>query len=88
MPDSLLAQFENHFMVNAVEIVKININTDSVRHLSQHPYLNWNQARAIINYRKVHGDYEVIESIKTIKVIPDSVYNRIAPYLTIAPEYQ
>lgn len=62
---------------------KININTDSINHLYQHPYLDYNIAKTIINYRKQHGPFESVEQVKKIKIISDSLYQKIYPYLSI-----
>ena len=63
----------------------IYINTDSIKTLSKHPYLSWNHARAIVNYRKQHGQYKSEIEIKEIKIISDSLYQKISPYLSIEP---
>ena len=66
------------------ETVKININeTDSINTLTRHPYINYNLAKSIINYRKVHGNFESLESVKEIKILNDSLFQKIAPYLSL-----
>lgn len=61
----------------------ININTADINELRAHPYLRWNIANAIINYRQQHGNYNSIEDIKKIDIITDDLYNKIAPYLAV-----
>lgn len=63
----------------------IPINSDSIKSLAKHPYLDWNQARAIVNYRKLHGEYKSSHELKEIKIISDSLYQKISPYLSIQP---
>ncbi len=63
----------------------INVNADSIKFLSRHPYINWNQAKAIFKYRKQHGDYQHITDIRRIKIISDSLYQKISPYLSVEP---
>lgn len=62
---------------------KVNINADSAVHLYKHPYIDYNMAYAIINYRKQHGNYKSVEDLKRIKIIDDSLYEKIYPYLSI-----
>jgi len=62
---------------------KLTINTDSIKYLASHPYINFKLARAIINYRKTHGPYKSIDEIQALKNLDDSTYNKIAPYLRL-----
>ncbi|MEM9325399.1 MAG: helix-hairpin-helix domain-containing protein [Bacteroidota bacterium] len=62
---------------------RILINSDSITLLAKHPYLSKNQARAIINYRRQHGDYDQPDDLLAIKIISDSLYQRILPYLSL-----
>ena len=82
MPAITEDEIEKCFYLEGNQTFKLNINTDSIIHLSKHPYINWNLAKSIINYRKVHGTYDSIEQITSIKIISDSLYQKIAPYLT------
>ncbi|MEZ4721610.1 MAG: helix-hairpin-helix domain-containing protein [Flavobacteriales bacterium] len=60
-----------------------NINTCSVEDLGRHPFLSWKEARVIINYRQQHGPYESVKGILKTRMISDSVYTKIAPYLRV-----
>ena len=64
---------------------KININTDSIKHLTIHPYIDYKLGRAIFNYRQVHGDYRNKSEIQQIKMITDAQFERISPYITVKP---
>jgi|TARA_B110000027_G_scaffold102756_1_gene108767 competence protein ComEA len=83
MPKITKDEIGKYYYLEENQTLKLNINTDSIIHLSKHPYINWNLAKSIINYRKVHGDYDAIKQITSIKIISDSLYQKIAPYLTI-----
>jgi len=67
--------------LNPVE--QIPINTDSIKSLTTHPYIDYNLARAIINYRQVHGPYKSLDELLKIKVMDDSLYQRLSPYLSL-----
>ena len=82
MPKISKEEIAKYFYLEGDQTLKLNINTDSITHLSKHPYINWNLAKSIINYRKVHGNYDTVEQITSIKIISDSLYQKIAPYLT------
>ena len=66
-----------------IEVEGITVNTDSIKSLAKHPYINYNLARAIINYRQVHGAYESLDELLEIKVMNDSLYQKLSPYLSL-----
>ena len=61
--------------------IQININTDTIQSLSNHPYINYRLAKSIINYHKQHGNYKEVAELKKIHLINDSIYHIISPYL-------
>lgn len=62
---------------------RININTADFKTLLRHPYLNKNQVKAIVNYRKQHGDFNSISDLQKIHLISKETFNRIAPYFRV-----
>lgn len=80
--DSLFKKVENQFQVIS-GVVKLIINTDNPKLLISHPYINWNIANAIVNYRFQHGNYSSINKIKEIHLVNEEIYRKIAPYLKI-----
>ena len=64
-------------------IQKLNLNNIEVKTLWNHPYLNYKQAKAIINYRAQHGNFKVIKDIRKIVLIDSILFRKIAPYLRI-----
>lgn len=83
IPDSTFQKIKPRLQCNAPALKTININTADINTLRAHPYLRWNIANAIINYRQQHGTYKSVEDIRKIDIITDELYNKIAPYLVI-----
>ncbi len=71
-----------HAYLSDTKIRQIAINQASFEELSQHPYINYNLARAIINYREQHGDYASLEDLSRIQIIKSETLEKIAPYLS------
>lgn len=67
------------------DLKTININTDSLKHLYQHPYIDYNLARAIFNYKSQRGKLDSVSEIKAIKILDEEQYQKIYPYLSINP---
>ncbi len=76
-------KIKNKIEVLDSTIIRININTVSIEAFKNHPYINWNLANSIVNYREQHGQYTSIEKIKSIHLVVDEIYRKIAPYLRI-----
>lgn len=59
----------------------IVINSDSVKTLVKHPYISYDLAWVIINYRKQNGDIDGFQELKKIKAIDDSLLIKLRPYI-------
>jgi competence protein ComEA len=69
--------------LDSTNIRKINVNTCTIEQLSRHPYISYNAARAIVNYRVTHGNYSRIEDIRGSDLVNEELYRKIAPYLAV-----
>ena len=67
--------------VNIKAVHKININTATFDQLKQHPYIGYNIALSLINYRMNHGLYGSVSDIKKSALITDKNYPKISYYL-------
>ena len=76
-------QFSNFVNVDITQIKKININSASFEELRKQPYIGYNTANAIINFKKQHGNYKSIEDLKKIKSIDDKTFDKISHYISI-----
>lgn len=84
MKHDVLDLLKGHTHISA-PTEKLPINSDSMKHLAKHPYLSWNQAKVIVNYRKQHGTFTEPEELLNIKIINDSLYQKISPYISVEP---
>jgi competence ComEA-like helix-hairpin-helix protein len=66
-----------------VIIQKININTADINRLKQHPYIRWNVANAIVQYRQQHGAFHSPEDLQQIVLITPELYQKMAAYVTV-----
>ncbi|MCW3112025.1 MAG: hypothetical protein JWR18_421 [Segetibacter sp.] len=83
IPDSTFQKIKVRLQCANASIRKININTADANELKVHPYIKWNIANAIVNFRAQHGTYKSIEDLRKIEIIPDELFNKIAPYLVL-----
>lgn len=62
---------------------KIDVNTAEFDVLKKHPYIGYNVALSLTNYRKVHGKFKKLPEIKKSALITDALYQKISPYLKV-----
>lgn len=74
--DTLILPVDANFPIR-----KIRINFVEFKEL-KHPYLTYDQVRSIIQYRSNHGMIRSAQKLKETKLLPDSVYTKITPYLS------
>lgn len=82
LPDSTFQKIKKYLVLNSKAIKKLNINSASVDEMKSHPYIRYNMANAIFQYRQQHGNYNSVEEIKKIMTVTDEFYNKASPYLT------
>lgn len=61
----------------------LDLNTVSFDSLRKHPYLRYNQARALVAYREQHGPFRSWEEVAQVKIIPDSLVEQLRFYFTL-----
>jgi competence ComEA-like helix-hairpin-helix protein len=84
LPDSTFVKIKPQLSVSSSTIKKINLNTATLDEMRSHPYLRYNIANAIIQYRIQHGNFSTVAEIKKIMIITDDIFNKVSPYLTIS----
>lgn len=65
------------------EVKKININTASASDIATLPFINFQLAKEIVDYRLLHEGFTNIEELKKVKNFPVQKFDRFILYLTI-----
>ena len=60
---------------------KLNINRLSLNELKRHPYINFYQARAITDYRRLNGRIDSLQQLKLSRDFPTEAIKRLEPYV-------
>lgn len=82
LPDSTFQRIKSQLLISG-EVKKININTASKDELKVHPYIKWNLANAIVEYRNQHGSFKSLSELKNIALVDETTYERIVHYVTL-----
>lgn len=83
LPDSTFEKIKPFLQINTASVKKLNINTVTKDELKVHPYIKWNLANAIVEYRNQHGRYNSLEELKRIVLIDEATFEKIVPYLSL-----
>ena len=78
--EDILYDLQNKIAVDASKAKRINLNTITEEELKNHPYFKYKLARVITNYRNQHGKYNSYNDLLKIKIINDSILDRIKIY--------
>lgn len=60
---------------------KLNVNQLSLNELRRHPYISFYQAKAITDYRRLHGPLRSLNDLHLSKDFPPEVIDRLLPYV-------
>lgn len=60
---------------------KLNVNQMSLAALKRHPYINYFQAKAITDYRRLHGPIRSLDELRLLKDFPPEAIARLLPYV-------
>ena len=72
----------NYFKVStATPFRRINVNKLSVDQLKRHPYINYYQARAIVDYRRQQGPLKSLDELSLLPSFPPEAIARLRPYV-------
>lgn len=71
-----------HVTVNADKVAKLDINTATLDQLKRHPYLDFHQARAIVQLRETAGPYHSIQDLAQVPMVDPNTISKLTPYIT------
>lgn len=83
LPDSTFQKIRQYLFVSEAPLRMININTASLEELKQHPYIRWQLANVIVQYRQQHGNFSSVEELKKIMILKEDIYLKISPYCKV-----
>lgn len=72
---------KQYLVIQDAQPKKLNINQLSLNELKRHPYINYYQARAIEDYRRLHGPLKSLNDLRLSKDFPPEAIERLMPYV-------
>jgi len=81
LPDSTFQKIKPGLTVDGTIFRRIDINSSDLKQLILHPYINYNLANVILQYRSQHGKFKEVDDLKKIETISPGQFKKLAPYL-------
>ena len=75
------SEAKSYLVVRDAHPQKLNVNKLSLNELKRHPYINFFQARAITDYRRLHGPIHSLQDLRLSKDFPPETITRLEPYV-------
>lgn len=69
------------FLVDVSQIQRINLNKASIERLKAHPYINFYQAKAIIEYRRKRGILKDLQPFKLYEEFSEEDFEKLTHYI-------
>ncbi len=74
---------KDDIIIDKSKLKKIDINFSEVSDLGKHPYISYDDAKKILNFRNAFGFIDNPEILKKKQIISDKVYEKIHPYIKV-----
>lgn len=81
--DEMFLSMANSFTIDSSKINTININTSMFKQVNRHPYISYNQTKAIFKYRQLMGEFKYLNDLLKYNLLDTITYQKVKPYLVI-----
>lgn len=72
---------KHYLVINQPQTQKLNVNRMTLDELKRHPYISFFQAKAITDYRRLHGPLHSLNELRLSKDFPPEAIKRLLPYV-------
>jgi len=72
---------KKYFVIQGASPKKLNVNKLNLQQLRKHPYINYYQAKTIVDYRRLHGKITSLDDLRLSKDFPPEAIRRLEPYV-------
>ena len=72
---------KKYFVIQGASPKKLNVNKLNLQQLRKHPYINYYQAKTIMDYRRLRGKITSLDDLRLSKDFPPEAIRRLEPYV-------
>lgn len=77
------ACISSKIVIDSISLRKIRLNSFVEAKLRKHPYINSRMSKDIVRFRDRNGEFSSIDELRTHKIVPDSIFIKLFPYLDL-----
>lgn len=81
MKEETIEQITPLLVLDSIGLVKLNVNTCTFRDLLRHPYLEYEDVKALVGYMDLEGEINSMGEIRENFLFSEAALERIEPYL-------
>ncbi|MCI6161642.1 MAG: helix-hairpin-helix domain-containing protein [Prevotellaceae bacterium] len=70
-----------YFKIGTPNVQKLNVNKLTVSQLRRHPYFGFYRAKAIVDYRRLHGNLKSLKELALLKEFSPEIIRKLEPYV-------
>jgi len=71
-------------VIDTTVLRKLDLNSATFKELLRHPYLEFEDVKALVNYRDFAESIQSLRELQDNYILPDSVMNKVIPYLYLS----
>ena len=83
VPDSTFQKIKSKLKINPQLLKKLDINTAGFDELNAHPYISYNLAKLIVNYRTTNGSIKSFNELELLVKETKDVFDKLKHYIFI-----
>ncbi len=79
--DGFPSESKRFFIIGSQDVEKLNVNKSTLTRLKRHPYIGYFRAKAIVDYRRLHGTLSSIDDLGLHRDFTEDAIKRLKPYI-------
>jgi competence protein ComEA len=83
LADSVFQKIKPFLQMNSFSLHQIDLNTASKEELEAHPYIRWQLAKRIIDFRVQHGSFQSVSELLQLAQMDPAKFEKLKPYLIV-----
>jgi competence protein ComEA len=85
LPDSVFQKIKSSLRLNPASLNQIDLNSATREILQAHPYIRWQLAKEIMEYRQQHGHFQSVGELLQLAQMDKGKFEKLKPYLMASP---
>lgn len=81
LPDSTFQRIRTQLQASPIQ-PSLRVNVLNKQGLGSHPYISYQEAEVLINYRSKHGPFQNVEDLRQVIALKKETLEKITPYLS------